>query len=559
MKKWTKNPGLLLVCMLLIFLGVGCEKSSLWIQQAERLVWSQPDSALLLLSRIETPYLLEGKGKADYWRVRSRAHYATGRAMNNDSLILYALDYYRHRKDTMNLKENYLLAGEYYTWKREPDSAVYLFNKGFELASSIGDTAYSSWFLYRAGDVTFNQNKFKESAAYFKKEILLNTNHHFSYYMVALTEKGDSMDYLINQAVNLALEQGDTLQAAHYLRNYAQQLYVEKEYAKAMELIRRTGELSVYYKNFIMNHVLMSQIFIQTGQPDSAQYYLDKARNALGTTSLGIDKEKHGLEIFAEVNDFNLLQTVIDIQQHKELDLHRTGRFNDSIIREIYRNEKILVQQMNDRHTLEQQNLKLFINKQRLQLIFITGFALVIISGIGIYLYILNRKRKLEEIEERAASLQKLFKEALNVKDEKLHNTQLFKKTLLQQLGIIRLVATTPTHQNKELLPQIINISNESVSTESLLNWDDLYAIINSVYADFYEYLKKNYGEVLNEKEMQLCCLLCAGFSTVEMSAIMQQSMQTIYQRKSIIRTKLKMGDKQDIIEFLQEQFALQK
>ena len=50
------------------------------------------------------------------------------------------------------------------------------------------------------------------------------------------------------------------------------------------------------------------------------------------------------------------------------------------------------------------------------------------------------------------------------------------------------------------------------------------------------------------EKEIQLCCLLCAGFSTKEISVVTQQSVRTIYQRKTDIRHKLGMDEKEDII-----------
>ncbi len=57
-----------------------------------------------------------------------------------------------------------------------------------------------------------------------------------------------------------------------------------------------------------------------------------------------------------------------------------------------------------------------------------------------------------------------------------------FELLLLQQLGVIRLMATTPTQQNKELLQQMTRITNEDVPVDTLLVWDDLYPIIDAVY-----------------------------------------------------------------------------
>ena len=52
---------------------------------------------------------------------------------------------------------------------------------------------------------------------------------------------------------------------------------------------------------------------------------------------------------------------------------------------------------------------------------------------------------------------------------------------------------------------------------------------------------------MLNERELQLCCLLRANFSTKEISIVTQQSVRTVYQRKTVIRQKLGVEEKGDI------------
>ncbi|MFR1327341.1 MAG: helix-turn-helix transcriptional regulator [Bacteroides cellulosilyticus] len=63
--------------------------------------------------------------------------------------------------------------------------------------------------------------------------------------------------------------------------------------------------------------------------------------------------------------------------------------------------------------------------------------------------------------------------------------------------------------------------------------------------------MNRRFGSVLIDKEQQLCCLLCAEFSTKEISVVTQQSIPTIYQRKTNIRKKLGMGEKEDIVGFI--------
>jgi DNA-binding CsgD family transcriptional regulator len=62
---------------------------------------------------------------------------------------------------------------------------------------------------------------------------------------------------------------------------------------------------------------------------------------------------------------------------------------------------------------------------------------------------------------------------------------------------------------------------------------------------------KEEVKRLLNEKEIQLCCLLKANFSTKEISIVTQQGIRTVYQRKTVIRQKLGIEEKGDIAEYL--------
>ncbi|MDE6770001.1 MAG: LuxR C-terminal-related transcriptional regulator, partial [Muribaculaceae bacterium] len=64
------------------------------------------------------------------------------------------------------------------------------------------------------------------------------------------------------------------------------------------------------------------------------------------------------------------------------------------------------------------------------------------------------------------------------------------------------------------------------------------------------------YGDVLTEKEEQIIVLMMAGFSTKEISVISSQTTASIYVRKSAIRKKLGVPEKEDIVAFLRQKAA---
>ena len=79
---------------------------------------------------------------------------------------------------------------------------------------------------------------------------------------------------------------------------------------------------------------------------------------------------------------------------------------------------------------------------------------LLVVTGGGAFFYIRARRHRLIEAEERIETLNRLLAEATkrdgeqettgNINQE-VEDGQFFRKILLQQLGIIRLVATQPT------------------------------------------------------------------------------------------------------------------
>ena len=148
------------------------------------------------------------------------------------------------------------------------------------------------------------------------------------------------------------------------------------------------------------------------------------------------------------------------------------------------------------------------------------------------------------------------------------------RKLMLQQLGVIKTIAGTPTEANQQLLARLIALNEETAN--ALIDWPSIYQTIDLVYDGFYTRLVEKYGDkgpidkgqsdqvpstsdqetkyqgpLLNEKEIQLCCLLKADFSTKEINMLTRQSLQTIYQRKTQVRQKLNLAEAEDITKIL--------
>ena len=244
-----------------------------------------------------------------------------------------------------------------------------------------------------------------------------------------------------------------------------------------------------------------------------------------------------------------LLKSIINYATNKRINMLEWANFANSLQERASIKQAITEAKEENNRLLTERNLKLTIEKQRSQITFIyIGISFVAIIG-GLVFYIRKRKHQMEEKEEELEALRQLVTESQQHTEQK--DDRFFKRIMLQQLGVIRMAASNPTTANQELIRRMSEIVDGQVPVDSLLNWEDLYQTIDYIYEGFYTRIKEKYGEFLNEKEIQLCCLLKANFSTKEISIVSGQGVRTVYQRKTVIRQKLGMEEKGDIADFL--------
>ena len=251
----------------------------------------------------------------------------------------------------------------------------------------------------------------------------------------------------------------------------------------------------------------------------------------------------------------NLLRTMIEFKQTGKMKITHVARLNNRQ-QERY-NRMIASQWESERGALQQQNraisLKAESEHKTMVILVVSLVSILLLVGAG--LIIRHRRQRELENEERAEALQKMVEELKTniVVTQPSDNaaSSALRRAMLQQLGIIKMVAETPTEQNREMLRKISSI--ESDTDGALVNWANVFELINNLYSGFYDKLHNKYGEHLTSKEEQIIVLMIAGFSTKEIGVVTAQTTSTIYVRKSSIRKKLGVPEKEDIVMFLRE------
>ena len=116
---------------------------------ADSMMWSNPDSALLVLEQIPDSRELRGEERALYALLLTQARYKSCVLLENDSLIQIAVDYYEGGGKQERLAQAYFYWGCVYMENKEFPKAISLYLKSLELMpkkdSIFVAMLYSHW------------------------------------------------------------------------------------------------------------------------------------------------------------------------------------------------------------------------------------------------------------------------------------------------------------------------------------------------------------------------------------------------------------------------------
>lgn len=518
------------------------------IEKAEQMLQQNAEEAIALLRSVKDPEVLPDSLRARFALAMGQAHYNAHWVMNEDSLLLYALDYYGRPdvSDTLRLLRTYKLAAHYFYDSERYKEATEMMAEGNRIAALRGDTAARLDLLRSVANIGEGNDDFEGLIRLQKQLIAIepdSTRQYNNYNSLAVSyycaNQNDSALLALRKATECLYTSTDSLKALYYvMRNYADILSDSGKNREAINLQRHSLQEYKETKHPFesLSYYALSRYFLNMGQMDSARYYMQMGDSV---RSPYIDQD-------LSLANFCLVQkTLMDYMDNRSFTIRDVAFFSNRLYNNFIRDQRVIAQKGKVQLLLQQQNMNLQLEKQKERTFFVGLVALCILLLLVVVWYLQRRKHLLVEKEEELEALRRLLHETEG--DESGNNDKFVKKMLLQQLGLIRIVATNPSSDHQELLV----LANKDVAVDDLLVWSDLYKTIDMVHDGFYTRICQKYGNILNEKELQLCCLLKSDFSTKEISVVIQQSIRTVYQRKTVIRQKLGMEEKEDIAEFL--------
>ena len=543
-----KNALYLLIAILL--LTTGCNRPTPTtlcneLLRAEELMYPAPDSALHILQGMTPP--ADELNRATWALLLTQAKYKCF-VDQSDSLVNVAYDYFMKGDDAQRKALTlYLKGGLLYDNNQYEKALNFYLEADEELEKISNDTlgflidshicmiyAYQKLYDY-AIKYAWKSNKHAVQSQNIDYIIL-------SYIRIARANGNVDLDESIKcyeKAISIADNNGRLDYKATALVEVAGRYKDtrKKEYEKSLFAIKEAMKI----KKTAQTYVVLGELFRKTNKPDSAYFYLHKAAK-----SENIHTSRTAYQsLYYLSKKLGHYQKAVDYSEE-------LWERQDSI-NNIARNQALIEMQekYNEQRVRDELTTQMLLQKQRTWTFIGIGVLVLLFVAYRIRLRNKERITRLAEAEDRIDTLSRMLEEAQKATSEEEKDQAFFKRILLQQLGVIRLVANTPTAQNQALLRRLAEIGNDEAPAEELIVWSDLYPIINRLFDNFHARLMQRFGSVLTDKEVQTCCLVCAGFSTKEIAVITRQAVSTVYIRKTTARQKMGAPEGADIVEWV--------
>ena len=523
------------------------------VQKAEELLTVNRDSAMAILREVVRPDQLPEESKALYWFCVADIRANTMQSLSEDSMICWAAQYFRNRWLQDGEYEDYMMkAGMeeafYWWWNDDKEKAQQVLQRqqryAEEIAEKKGEHIWEVILLRISAELAMRDYDYEHVRDYTEALIRLGDEKAIHLDEVVRVYNGmaityfylgeyDKMEESFEKAIAHTSDSAFVVNVVR--RNYADLL---GEIGQTDRAIRMHEELATVYREgeswlLVESLYSLSRLWLNKGDKQRADRYMREAEELFETykETISSPSAEAGLLAHRQVLNYALYGHY----QMMPLATYNTQWQDKDYIR--YRVAEAKERSMSD---LREQVLRQKLAKQR-QTILIIGLVGVVLGLclLSVYLY-RRRQRLLLEKEEEIETLRNMLASA-----DKPDDKESVRKLMLQQLGVIKTIAGTPTEANQQLLARLMALNEETAN--ALIDWPSIYKTIDLVYDGFYTRLVQKYRNVLNEKELQLCCLLKADFSTKEINMLTRQSLQTIYQRKTQVRQKLNLAEAEDI------------
>lgn len=502
------------------------------LDQAESYLDTNPDSTLILLQKIKNPDCLPDYLKAKYNLYHTVAEIQKGRNVRTDSLITEAIYTLTACNDSVNIAKACLWAGLVNMQITRPKRANAFFLRGIPFAT---DPTLRARLYEFSGFALLNDGKPEQALKQHLQALQDSACLSESYKAAFLADAGQAYRYLgkPDSAISYyqkAILNSNEIESSEQIAFFYQKISdIEKERGNiknATEALKASLNISNSRTEYPFHMLAQAQIYIASGETDSAGIYL---RKAIQSTDAYVATRAYQLLAGLYEQNHTNEQTYYAWKNYEQSFNNVAGVANSQIMAQRYQ-EELLKNENNE--------LKLKKNQQD---IYLLSLSLVLITACALWYIVYSRLRKKKIISEQQLKEQELKSQVAQLEKERELITLRERATALREQLFRRLSASRKipslsggkTNESQE--------DNKSRLTSEEI--EELIQTVNEIWSGFAERLKETYP-LLRTKDIAFCCLLKSGISTKDLASIYYITPSAISQKKARMkREKFEAGD----------------
>jgi hypothetical protein len=525
----------------LVTLVTGCDgmhRNDARLMEADSIMWDAPDSALAVLSAIDS---LSGEANQAYRDLlATQARYKCYQEItaSDDSAITRAISHYRrHSGEREKLTRAYLYKGAVMEELGHVDSAMYYYktaevNADEKDFTNLGQINTRIADLYRIHNGNA-QTCFEKYQLAFHNYVLarnkrMQLNSIYAMYMMnGITQPQlKNNDTIFTKAINLAIELGNDNKLFNLYELRCRQLSLSD--SSCLEAKRVALKCLKDFESYINNDLLLdlAYLYAKESKLDSAKHFLKSVNESLSP----------GDEVHVIVRKNDVLSMIAEREGNVYASRHYialNSSLTDSIMDDTDKYDLDAIE--NEFNLHKHKNILYEITHLQQILLWLTFITILLVALLAFYHYrrVHRYDKIIDSIKRQSASqLNDLTLLKHNIENLKIQDQQL-KSFISSHLNLtskmIEACYHSPQSKLSEQVKKIVRFQHENKQ-----QWTQLYHYIDAEYNGIISKTRNAYPQ-LNEKDLLLIALTTTGFSYVQIAIIMgytnATSIGTIKQR----------------------------
>lgn len=565
----------LYTALLALLLFSSCRRQSddidSFLHNAESLMNEHPEDALSIIRHIDRRKIYSSASEARYALLYSQALDKNYVDVTSDSLTAVAVNYYdRHGTKHERAMAHYYYQGRVFSNAGNFDAAIRSYSLAEDAASGTDDYYLLGLINNAVGNLYYDQ--------YDLKEALSRDQRAATYFRLAQSPYNEALAYVGMGIVSNLMGDNEGM---------------EKEYQKAIAIYEEIGainEILPLYEDLVVKTRLDVGDDLFAIKRDLRRYYVKYNKGEIPLHSLGVWQDIYlrageldsakmcGKLILKHRKSFTahkiagcyvqLEQTELACGNYKQA--YNYARQYIAVMDSINQEkEEALVLELEQKYRnriLNQsyENLKQHNDQQRI----ITGLVLLfslslLVAGL-LYLrkWRENAALKMREAEAEKESLGRAcreLQEQLGTVGDRVDTDDEQERQLFDALEERMVVLRNWVDKAETMKPALFMKSFRdymTVNVKSKHALSDLQYVVNRKYFGVVDYLKAHYPE-LRKQDLDLCCLLCFGFSQHGICYLYNyEDIGSFYNKRSRLRKKLGLPPERTLESFIAELLA---